>query len=264
VNRPQAWPPLLGAAVLLATSCASSILPPPRKFPLLQPAESISPALVEQPVVAAPQPELPAAPGDEAPAAEPADPAAAEPSGDGTAEIATPPSGLPFVDEVEQWRPQVRALLDEVRAEGRLTGAASGVDEDLVLAVIEQESSGDPEAESGAGALGLMQLMPETFAWIMGIHDWGEDVSDVDRSQILDVPSNLRAGIRFLAAVLDEQSGSLYWALASYNAGGGVVNRWRAAGFSFVPAGDGYEETANYAPAILGNYAAHHPAAQAS
>jgi soluble lytic murein transglycosylase len=169
---------------------------------------------------------------------------------------------LPFVDEVERWRPQVHGLLEEVRAEGRLTGAASSVDEDLVLAVVEQESSGDPEAESDAGALGLMQLMPETFAWIMGIHDWGEDVSDVDRSQIVDVPSNLRAGIRFLAAVLDEQGGSLYWALASYNAGGGVVNRWRAAGFSSVPAGDGYEETANYGPAILANYAAHHPDAQ--
>jgi soluble lytic murein transglycosylase len=229
---------------------------------LPQPAEPIAPALIEPAAVAAPEPELPAAPGDEVSAAQPPDPAAAEPPGNGTVETATPSSGLPFVDEVERWRPQVRELLEEVRAEGRLTGAASGVDEDLVLAVVEQESGGDPEAESGAGALGLMQLMPETFAWVMGIHDWGEDVSDVDRSQIVDVPSNLRAGIRFLAAVLDEQGGSLYWALASYNAGGGVVNRWRAAGFSLVPAGDGYEETANYAPAILGNYAAHHPAAQ--
>jgi len=59
--------------------------------------------------------------------------------------------------------------------------------------------------------------------------------------------------------VLEEQGGNPYWALASYNAGGGMVNGWRASGFSGIPAWYGGGETANYAPAILGNYAAHHP-----
>jgi hypothetical protein len=174
------------------------------------------------------------------------------------------PTGLPYEPDVERWRPQVRTLLAEAKNEGRLEGNASAIDEDLVLAVITQESGGDPNAESGAGALGLMQLMPETFSWAMGIHDWGEDVSDVPESAILDVESNLRAGIRCLAAVLDEQGGNLYWALASYNAGGGVVNAWRAAGMGQIPSWGGYGETAEYAPAILSNYADHHPGAEVS
>jgi soluble lytic murein transglycosylase len=150
-------------------------------------------------------------------------------------------------------------MIHEARAEGRLHGPAAVLDEDLVLAMIEQESGGDPNAESWAGARGLLQLMPESFAWIMGIHDWGEDVSDVDVNFLFDPQTNLRAGVRFLAAVLEEQGGHPYWALASYNAGGGMVNDWRAAGFSGIPAWYGGGETANYAPAILGNYAAHRP-----
>jgi soluble lytic murein transglycosylase-like protein len=102
--------------------------------------------------------------------------------------------------------------------------------------------------------------MPESFSWIMGIHNWGEDVSDVDPAVIRDPATNLRAGVRFLAAVLEEQGGSVYWALASYNAGGGMVNAWRAAGYASIPDWYGGGETADYAPAILGNYTAHHPA----
>jgi soluble lytic murein transglycosylase-like protein len=169
------------------------------------------------------------------------------------------PAGLAYEENVERWRGSVRTLLAEARAEGRVKGAAAHLDEDLILAVIQQESGGDPNARSWAGARGLMQLMPESFAWIMGIHDWGEDVSDVDPRFIYDPDTNLRAGIRFLAAVLEEQSGSTYWALSSYNAGGGVVNTWRANGHRAVPAWAGNEETANYAPAILTNYAFHRP-----
>jgi soluble lytic murein transglycosylase len=162
--------------------------------------------------------------------------------------------------EVERWRGLVRQLIAEARADGRLNGSAAVLNEDLVLSVIEQESGGDPNAESWAGARGLMQLMPESFSWIMGIHNWGEDVSDVDPAVIRDPATNLRAGVRFLAAVLEEQGGSVYWALASYNAGGGMVNAWRAAGYASIPDWYGGGETANYAPAILGNYTAHHPA----
>lgn len=189
-----------------------------------------------------------------------ADAVAVAPPAAPVVEVAQPlPGGTPFIPEVERWRGMVREMIAEARAEGRLTGAGIVLDEDLVLAVIEQESGGDPNAESWAGALGLMQLMPPSFAWIMGIRNWGEDVSDIDPVFILDPQTNLRAGVRFLGAVLEEQGGSVYWALASYNAGGGAVNAWRAAGLTSVPAIGGYVETANYAPAILANYSAHRP-----
>ena len=165
------------------------------------------------------------------------------------------PTGAPFIPQVERWRGSVRMLIEEARLEGRLNGPAGRVDENLVLAVIEQESGGDPNAMSWAGARGLMQLMPASFAWIMGIRNWGEDLSGVDPNFAFDPHTNLRAGIRFLGAVLEEQNGSVYWALASYNAGGGTVNYWRALGLTSVP--EAYWETAAYAPAILGNYNAH-------
>lgn len=64
-----------------------------------------------------------------------------------------------------------------------ITGAAAatGLDWWLLYGVIEQESGFDPRAESGCGALGLMQLMPESFpAW--------------SRSSLLEPASNVRLG----------------------------------------------------------------------
>ena len=250
----------LGGLAVLSISCA---LPAPRPalrvglpaippslsaFSLSAPAAFPASVAIVDPVPAAPAPVAPEpAPALPAPAAPPAP------------EVAQPLAGAePFMPEVERWRGLVRHLVAEARAEGRLEGPASRLNEDLALAVIEQESGGDPDAESWAGAMGLMQLMPESFAWIMGLHDWGDDVSDISDDMMRDPTTNLRAGVRFLAAVLEEQSGSIYWALASYNAGGGMVNAWRAAGYAAAPDSYGGGETASYAPAILGNYAAHH------
>src|SRR6266542_2134584 len=248
----------IGGLALLSIGCALPAARPAAPASL----HLISPVLpsIEVPVAAAPPaPAGPAAPAESPPAPAPAQ-AAPAPTPEPTPEVAQPlPGAQPFIPEVERWRGLVRPLVAEARAQGRLEGPASRLNEDLVLAVIEQESGGDPNAESWSGALGLMQLMPESFAWIMGLHDWGQDVSDVSHDTIRDPEANLRAGVRFLAAVLEEQSGSVYWALASYNAGGGQVNAWRAAGYGAAPDSYGGGETANYAPAILGNYAAHHP-----
>ena len=210
-----------------------------------QPARVIEPA--------APVASVPVVTQEPAPAPAPAVEPAPEP-------IGPLPGGTPYMPEVERWRGLVRELIAEARAEGRLQGNAGRLDEDLVLAVIQQESGGNPDAMSWAGARGLMQLMPPSFAWIMGIANWGQDISHLDPNFIFDPSTNLRAGIRFLGAVLEEQGGSIYWALASYNAGGGHVNQWRWSGLTEVPAYYGGGETANYVPAILGNYRAHRPA----
>ena len=163
----------------------------------------------------------------------------------------------PFVAQVEAWRPLVRELLAEAWGEGRLDGPAAALDDDLVLAVIQQESGGNPDAVSWAGAIGLMQVMPFTFAEMM--HGDRALVDAIDPAAMWDVPSNARAGIRYLALAMQAFEGNLYWSLAAYNAGIEAVGKWRAAGLYAVPPIGGYWETAAYAPAILRAYLRHRP-----
>lgn len=88
-----------------------------------------------------------------------------------------------------------------------------GVDPRLVHALIEVESSYRPDAVSGAGAMGLMQLMPGT-AKRYGVAD------------PMDPEANIEAGTRHIRALLDE-FGPLFEldSLAAYNAGEAVVRR---------------------------------------
>jgi len=158
---------------------------------------------------------------------------------------------------IERWRPLVRQLIGELWNEGRMDGPASALDDDLVLAVIQQESGGDPDAESWAGAIGLMQVMPFTFAEMMAGDKALAD--QIDPAVMFDVPSNVRAGLRYLALAMNAHEGNYYWALASYNAGIEAVDDWRAVGLYAVPPVGGYEETANYAQVILRSYIRHRP-----
>ncbi len=87
-----------------------------------------------------------------------------------------------------------------------------GVDEALVRAVVQAESGGNPNAVSPKGAMGLMQLMPQT-AQAMGVQN------------PFDPEQNLRGGVRLLRGLLDE-FGDVRLALAAYNAGGPAVRRY--------------------------------------
>jgi soluble lytic murein transglycosylase-like protein len=88
-----------------------------------------------------------------------------------------------------------------------------GLDPALVMAVIEVESGRDPTALSPKGAVGLMQVMPETAA-LVGF------------PEPADPASNLAAGCGYLATLLDSFGGDVELALAAYNAGPGAVRRW--------------------------------------
>lgn len=104
-----------------------------------------------------------------------------------------------------------------------LTASArqAGLDPWLAAAVIRQESGFEPRAVSGAGARGLMQVMPANgpgLARTIGLADW-------DAALLFQPEVNLAMGTRHLAEALRRYP-DLERALAAYNAGGSRVARW--------------------------------------
>lgn len=108
-----------------------------------------------------------------------------------------------------------------------------GVPAALVLAMIKQESNFNPNAVSGAGAQGLMQLMPAT-ARELGVKN------------PFDPRENITGGVKYIKQMLDMFGGNVELALAAYNAGASNVKK---AG-NKVP---NIKETKNYVKTIMGN-----------
>lgn len=121
--------------------------------------------------------------------------------------------------------------------DGIIRGAAERheVDPNLVRAVIGRESGFRTRAVSRAGAVGLMQLMPDT-AEALGVSD------------AFDPAQNVEAGTRLLRRLIDRYGGRLDLALAAYNAGPAAVD---ACGD--VPP---YAETQAYVRDVLATYKA--------
>jgi len=120
-------------------------------------------------------------------------------------------------------------------AEIDAAAARYGIDPALLRGLVRQESGFDPRARSGAGAMGLTQLMPAT-ASALGVTD------PYDPAQSLD------GGARYLRQMLDRFGNDPAKALAAYNAGPGAVAR-----FGGVPP---YAETQHYVQNILGGMTA--------
>jgi soluble lytic murein transglycosylase len=99
------------------------------------------------------------------------------------------------------------------------------IDPALLAAVIEQESKFRADAKSSAGAIGLMQLLPDTAKGI-AIHTGGSKfvLSDLYNPEI-----NIRYGAWYLHHLM-QRYGDEKTALAAYNAGQQNVDRWRAEG----------------------------------
>lgn len=97
-----------------------------------------------------------------------------------------------------------------------------GVSPSLVYAVVRVESNFDETAVSSAGALGLMQITPETYAWSLSRKhvSWNAN-TDV----LLDPQVNLMTGAHVLS-LLYEQFGNTDTVVAAYNAGYGNVEQW--------------------------------------
>jgi soluble lytic murein transglycosylase-like protein len=111
---------------------------------------------------------------------------------------------------------------------------AAQVDPALIHAVISAESGYNPSARSNAGAVGLMQLMPETAA----------RYSVTNR---LDPQQNIQGGTRYLGDLLLLFNNDLRLALAAYNAGENAVVKY---GNRIPP----YQETAAYVPRVMTYY----------
>lgn len=111
----------------------------------------------------------------------------------------------------------------------------AGLEPELVHAVIAVESGYQPNAKSEKGAIGLMQVLPET-AQRYGIQDPSRSVRE-----------NLRAGTLYLKDLMQLFNGRLELVLAAYNAGEKVVLRY---GLKIPP----YPETQRYVPAVLAKY----------
>jgi soluble lytic murein transglycosylase len=91
----------------------------------------------------------------------------------------------------------------------------------LIYAVIHTESRFDSGAVSAVGAIGLMQLMPDTFRWLSDslAHE------KLDDGMIYDPQTNIRYGCRYLRWLYNRY-GDITAALAAYNAGPGRVDAW--------------------------------------
>jgi soluble lytic murein transglycosylase-like protein len=111
--------------------------------------------------------------------------------------------------------------------------ARNGMPAALVNAVVMSESAGDPSAISGAGAQGLMQLMPATAA-SCGI------------ANAFDAAQNVDCGTRYLRSLMTRYNDNVQLAVAAYNAGPGAVDQYGG-----VPP---YAETRAYVARVLTAY----------
>lgn len=114
--------------------------------------------------------------------------------------------------------------------------ALHNIDPLFLHAIVETESGYRPRAVSRAGALGLMQIMPDT----------GRELG-VDRVALFDPSRNIEAGARHLKSLQSRYGANLELILGAYNAGAGAVARYG----NRVPP---YAETQGYVARVMQRY----------
>jgi soluble lytic murein transglycosylase len=145
-----------------------------------------------------------------------------------------------YIHTDPDWYVRLRYPLDY---EEIVTGHAKNYDLDpaLLAAVIYRESKFNAQARSSSGAIGLMQLLPDTAKGI-ALHTGG---SQFEVSDLWDPEINVRYGAFYLRRLLNKY-GSVRLALAAYNAGQANVDEWLAQGRGIV-----FPETQQYVEEVL-------------
>jgi soluble lytic murein transglycosylase-like protein len=156
------------------------------------------------------------------------------------------PSAPPKLIAFFEVSPSYKLLKTHLREASR----THNIDYELLQALIATESGFDTEAVSVKGAVGLMQLMPDT-ARRYGLE--GDHKAPLEK-KLTDPKLNIRAGARYLRDLINMFPGQLDLALAAYNAGEGAVQR---AG-NRIP---NFKETQNYVQTVLQLYTALKPPA---
>jgi soluble lytic murein transglycosylase len=150
--------------------------------------------------------------------------------------------GFLYVEDTKpSWYARLRYPLDY---EHIVRGHARQYDLDaaLLAAVIYRESKFDPDARSDSGAIGLMQLLPDTAEGIAQLT--GGSRFEVD--DLYDPEINVRYGSFYLRRLLRKYDNERL-ALAAYNAGQANVDRWIAAGEEEIP----FPETREFVDNVL-------------
>lgn len=133
-----------------------------------------------------------------------------------------------------------------------------GVDPYLVFGIIREESLYDRYARSHVGALGLMQLMPETARTVAR----ALNLPPISDASLFDPFMNIQLGATYVARLLERFQGNVVYAVAAYNAGPHVVRKWMVR-HGDRPADEfvesiAYRETRRYVKRVLGSYRIYH------
>jgi hypothetical protein len=107
------------------------------------------------------------------------------------------------------------------------------VEEELIHAIVKQESCFNETAHSRAGAIGLMQLMPGTASMMKISNPW-------------DPEQNIQGGVKYISQMLRLFKGNKRFAVAAYNAGPGKVRKYKG-----IPP---YRETKHYVKKVMAEY----------
>ena len=156
----------------------------------------------------------------------------------------------------------VRSLFFPVTYAERIDDAAARyeVDPHLVAAIIRCESGWNDSAQSEAGAVGLMQLMPDTAKTVSGMGV--VDTARFNPNNLTDPATNIEYGTALLA-YLQTQLETTDEVIAAYNAGLGTVQGWlEAPGSSGIPDAITYPETRHYLDRVnesVRQYAKYYP-----
>lgn len=132
--------------------------------------------------------------------------------------------GWTLWEEADAWNPRLLRLVYPFPFRTLVVPEAvdRGVDPYLVAALIRRESAFNPVVVSGAGAIGLMQIVPETGRQLARAAGLRFDSELLYRPEV-----NIHLGTRFLARLLGRYDESLPVVLAAYNAGPTRANQWR-------------------------------------